>query len=70
MVDALPGDRNPSDNDGLPLEIEVYIEPDGSVTFADLAADVLPLARALNPDQVSPDDQEESSLGSEDVRHE
>lgn len=38
-------------NDSFPLEIEFYIEPDGTVTFADLAADILPVAQALNPDQ-------------------
>ncbi|GEM_PF-781857 len=35
----------------LPIEVEIYIEPDGTVTFADLAAEALLLARALNPDQ-------------------
>jgi hypothetical protein len=33
------------------VEIEFYIEPDGTVTFADLAADIVPVAQALNPDQ-------------------
>lgn len=33
----------------LPVEIEVYVEPDGSVVFADLAAGALPLADALSP---------------------
>jgi hypothetical protein len=35
----------------LPVEIEFYIEPDGTVVFADLAADILPIAQQLNPDQ-------------------
>jgi hypothetical protein len=30
--------------------VEIYVEADGSVTFADLAAELLPLARRLNPD--------------------
>lgn len=34
----------------LPIEIEFYIEPDGSVTFADLAAEIVPVAHSLNPD--------------------
>ena len=38
----------------LPVEIELYIEPDGTVIFADLAAEALPLARALDPDQIPP----------------
>jgi len=35
----------------LPVEIELYIEPDGTVTFADLAAEALPIATSLHPDQ-------------------
>jgi hypothetical protein len=35
----------------LPVQVEIYIEPDGSVTFADLAADTLPIVQALNPNQ-------------------
>lgn len=35
----------------LPVEIEFYIEADGTVVFADLAADILPIAHELNPDQ-------------------
>lgn len=34
----------------LPVEVEVYINPDGTVTFADLEEKVLPVARSLNPD--------------------
>lgn len=40
-----------SDNPRLPIEVEVYINPDGSVTFADLEAGTLPIAHHLNPDQ-------------------
>jgi hypothetical protein len=35
----------------LPVEIEFYIEADGTVVFADLAADIIPIAQELNPDQ-------------------
>ena len=35
----------------LPVEVEIYIEADGSVTFADLAADVAPIAHELNPEE-------------------
>jgi hypothetical protein len=31
----------------LPVEIELFIEPDGAVVFADLAADAVPIARRL-----------------------
>lgn len=34
----------------LPVEVEVYIEADGTVTFADLEAGMLPVAHELNPD--------------------
>lgn len=34
----------------LPVEVEIYIEADGSVTFADLAAEVAPIAAELNPE--------------------
>jgi hypothetical protein len=33
----------------IPVEVEIYINTDGSVTFADLAAEVIPIALALNP---------------------
>lgn len=33
----------------LPIEVEIYIEPDGSVTFADLEAGTLPIAQQLDP---------------------
>ncbi len=35
----------------LPVEVEVYIEADGTVTFADLEAGMLPVAHELNPDE-------------------
>jgi|RhiMetdeSRZDD1v2_1073273.scaffolds.fasta_scaffold85304_2 hypothetical protein len=35
----------------LPVEVEFYIEADGTVVFADLAADLIPIAYELNPDQ-------------------
>ena len=38
----------------LPVEVEVYINPDGSVTFADLEEKAIPIARALNPAQLLP----------------
>jgi hypothetical protein len=46
------GDKSDAqDHVALPVEIEIYVEADGSVTFADLAEGTLPLAQALNPDQ-------------------
>ena len=33
----------------LPIEVEIYVNPDGSVTFADLEAGTLPIVRELNP---------------------
>lgn len=33
----------------LPVEVEIYIDPDGSVVFADLEQKVIPIARRLNP---------------------
>ncbi len=42
----------PDSEDGdLPVEVEIYIQPDGTVVFADLAADTVPIAQQLNPDQ-------------------
>jgi hypothetical protein len=35
----------------LPVEVEFYIEADGTVVFADLAADLVPIAQELNPEQ-------------------
>lgn len=35
----------------LKVEVELYINPDGSVTFADMAGDMLPVAEALGEEQ-------------------
>lgn len=40
-----------SNREPFPVELEVFIESDGTVVFADLAADAIPVARILNPDQ-------------------
>jgi hypothetical protein len=56
----------------LPVEVEVYINPDGSVTFADLEAGAIPIARRLNPDQApacdtpAPDGEERGDAPGED----
>ncbi len=42
--------REGRDRPLLPVEVEVFINPDGSVTFADLEAGTLPIAHHLNPD--------------------
>jgi hypothetical protein len=34
----------------IPIEIEIYLNPDGSVTFADLEEHAVALARELDPD--------------------
>jgi hypothetical protein len=47
---APDGERDSRRRSPLPVEAEIYIEADGSVTFADLAAELLPLARQLDPD--------------------
>lgn len=50
----LHGPKSPESEDDdlrLPIEVEVYINPDGSVTFADLEAGTLPIAHQLDPDQ-------------------
>jgi hypothetical protein len=36
----------------LPTEVEIYINPDGSVTFADLEASLIAVARKLDPGSV------------------
>ncbi len=33
----------------LPIEVEIYVNPDGSVTFADLEASLVPVAQKLDP---------------------
>lgn len=35
----------------LPVEIEIFLDRDGSVTFADLDAGMLAVASHLNPEQ-------------------
>ena len=40
----------------LPVQVELYIEPDGTVTFADLAAELLPVARSLSPEEMPLDE--------------
>lgn len=50
--DRKPDGESPEETFRLPVEIELYIEPDGSVIFADLAADVIPMAHSLNPGQL------------------
>lgn len=53
----------------LPVEIEFYIEADGTVVFADLAADIVSIAQELNPDQPlacelpEPQSQDDSEIG-------
>lgn len=49
---SAPDEKPREDRPGrlLPVEVEVYIEADGSVTFADLEAGMLPVAFELNPD--------------------
>lgn len=39
----------------LPIEVEIYINPDGSVTFADLEASLIPVAEKLEPGSITPD---------------
>jgi hypothetical protein len=33
----------------LPVRVEIFVEPDGTVVFADLAADLIPVAQAVDP---------------------
>ena len=40
------------DPPAIPIEIEIYLNPDGSVTFADLEEHAVALARELDPDGV------------------
>lgn len=43
-----PARRNEDRPQSLfPVEVEVYIDPDGSVTFADLEASLVPIAETL-----------------------
>lgn len=48
-VQGAPQEPSPA---GIPIEIEIYLNPDGSVTFADLEEHALALARELDPDAV------------------
>ncbi|MBN1121305.1 MAG: hypothetical protein JXJ17_09505 [Anaerolineae bacterium] len=55
MMHTVPGkDRQPvpQGEDGvqnlLPVEVEVYIDPDGAVTFADLEASLISVAEKLD----------------------
>ena len=34
----------------IPVEVEIFINPDGSVTFADLEERMISLVQVLNPD--------------------
>ncbi len=34
----------------IPVEVEIFLNPDGSVTFADLEEHTIAIARALDPD--------------------
>jgi hypothetical protein len=45
-----PSAKKDDSGSRLPVQVELYIEPDGTVTFADLAAELLPVARSLNPE--------------------
>jgi len=45
-----------TDHFRLPIEIEVFINDDGSVTFADLESGSISMARSLNPDVPLPCD--------------
>lgn len=46
-----PNPQNEQSEPLLPVEVEFYIEADGTVVFADLAADLIPIAYELNPNQ-------------------
>ena len=35
----------------VPVEVEIYVNPDGSVTFADLEEKAMLIAQRLNPEQ-------------------
>jgi hypothetical protein len=50
MTDAMSPPQ-PDPQTPLPVEVEFYIEADGTVVFADLAADLIPIAQELNPEQ-------------------
>ncbi len=52
MAELPPDDQTQPDDEEfrLPVEVEIYIDPDGTVVFADLEEGTLPLARQLDPD--------------------
>ena len=47
----IPDPEEEAGDGDLPVEVEIYIQPDGTVVFADLAAETVPIAQQLNPDQ-------------------
>lgn len=50
-----------SSKTSLPIQVELYINADGSVTFADLEEKTLPIAHRLDPDRPLPGDQPDRS---------
>jgi len=52
------------------IEIEIYVNADGSVTFADLAEDMVEVARRLNPDQALACDAPPIALSHNEKPHE
>ncbi|MBN1430084.1 MAG: hypothetical protein JXB07_17065 [Anaerolineae bacterium] len=51
---SVPDKSNDQMEHLLPVEVEVYVNPDGSVTFADLEADMVSVARKLDPGWMVP----------------
>lgn len=39
----------------VPVRAEIFVEPDGTVVFADLAAELLPIAAALDFELITED---------------
>ncbi len=50
-----PDRQNDTGKSLLPIEVEIYINPDGSVTFADLEASLIPVAEKLEPGSITLD---------------
>ena len=50
MAHSQRGPAASHDASEIPVEIEIYVNPDGSVTFADLEEQAIEIARALDPD--------------------
>jgi len=49
----LPPNNQQEDDEvefSVPIEVEIYIDADGTVTFADLETEIIPLAKELDPD--------------------